>query len=282
MKVNIIKTERILSPTQIPIADFTINPYRGCPFGCIYCYAQVNKTIKRRNEKWGTFIDVKINALELLKKELKNKNIKRVLLGSTVECYPPQEKKFCLTQKIIELLNQHNIAVTILTKSFLLRRDLDLIAKFKNNKIFLTINFNDEKTKKLFEAKTSSLISRWSLLRQIQKRKIPLCLYIAPYFPNLQDIEILIKVAKNLEEVAVEIYNPLMGNWNAVKNILKTNFSPETFERINKIFSDEITYKEFLRSLSEELDKLSKIYNYKISLVAPGFNSFYTNRMPYL
>ena len=131
MKIELIETGRILSPTQISIADYTINPYRGCPFGCVYCYAQENKSIKKRSQKWGSFIDVKINAIDLLKKEVKNKKIRRVLLGSTVECYPPQEEKFCITQKIINFLNGHDIAVTILTKCSLLERDLDLISKFK-------------------------------------------------------------------------------------------------------------------------------------------------------
>jgi len=122
MKINLIKAEKVLSPTQISIAPYAINPYRGCPLGCVYCYAQENKAIKKRSLKWGDFIDVKINAVEILKREIENKKIKRVLLGSTVECYPTLENDFLITQNIIKLLNSKKIPITILTKSCLIKR----------------------------------------------------------------------------------------------------------------------------------------------------------------
>ena len=281
MKISLIKTQRILSPTQISIADFTINPYRGCPYGCIYCYAQENKAIKKKNLAWGSFVDIKVNAVDLLKKELKNKKIKRVLLGSTVECYPPQENEFCLTQRIIELLNQNDIAVTILTKSCLLERDLDLISKNKMNKVYLTINFDNEDTKNLFEPKTSRLIDRWNLLELMQKKQIPRRLYIAPYIPGIQNIPALINKANNLEEITVEIYNPLMGNWNALKKILETNYPADTFRKIDKIFSDENNYKGFVEEFSQELEKLGGKNKNNISLIVPNFKTYYSSQVAY-
>ena len=172
MKINLIKAERILSPTQISLAQYTINPYRGCPFGCIYCYAQQNKAIKKKKLPWGSFIDVKVNSVELLNKEIRGKNINRVLLGSTVECYTPQEKKFLLTKGVIETLNRNGIAVTILTKSALIKRDLPLLSKFKQNKIYLTVNFDSENTKRIFEPQSSPLRQRIQIGRASCRERV--------------------------------------------------------------------------------------------------------------
>jgi len=281
MKTNLIKTERILSPTQISIADYTINPYRGCPFGCVYCYAQENKTIKKKAQEWGSFVDVKINAVNLLEKEVKNKKIKRVLLGSTVECYPPQEEKFCITQKIIKFLNEQNIAITILTKSSLLERDLELISRFKKNKIYLTINFSNEKNKNLFEPKASTILERWKLLELIQRFNINHILYIAPYLPDIQNIESIINKTRKSKEISIEVYNPKMGNWPAIEKIIKGNFSQSKWNEISKIFSQERYYKIFIDKLSKQLKELEQRHKKKILLLSSELMSYYSSKMPY-
>ena len=89
MQIKLIRTQKVLSLTQISLADYAINPYRGCSFGCLYCYSRENKNIKK--EAFFTRLDAKINAPEVLERELKYKRPKRVLLGSTTECFnPPQ------------------------------------------------------------------------------------------------------------------------------------------------------------------------------------------------
>ena len=108
MKVNLVRTDKVLSPTSINLADYVINPYRGCEMGCAYCYSRNNKNMKSRRKDWGNFVDVKINSIEILKKELndvENTNIK-VLLGSITEIFQPVEKKYHLSEKIIKLLRE--------------------------------------------------------------------------------------------------------------------------------------------------------------------------------
>ncbi|MDD5005320.1 MAG: radical SAM protein [Candidatus Omnitrophica bacterium] len=276
MKINLIKAEKILSPTQISIAPYTINPYRGCPFGCLYCYAQENKAVKKQGLVWGEFIDIKINCLELLEQEIKNKKIERVLLGSTVECYPPQEEKFLLTQNIIKILNKNNVAATILTKSPLIKRDLDIISQFNKNKIYLTINFNSEKTKKIFEPNSSALEERLEILKEIQERDINNRVHIAPFLPYIQDIKtICCSVEKYTQEISIELYNFKMGNWPKIKKVIENNFDKKTISKIERIISTKENYESFIKQWTEEMKRIEKTLNKKLLLLAPDFNDYY-------
>lgn len=94
MKIKTIKCKSVLTESKLPEVGYCINPYIGCFHACVYCYARFMKRFTGHNEKWGEFIDVKINAPEVLEKELL-RNPKRgiTLLGSVTDAYQPVEKK---------------------------------------------------------------------------------------------------------------------------------------------------------------------------------------------
>lgn len=282
MNVNIIQAEKILSPTQISIAPYAINPYRGCPFGCLYCYAQENKSIKRKNQQWGTFIDIKENALTLIEEEIKGKDIRRVLLGSTVECYPPQENDFLLTQHIIEILNKNNIPVTILTKSHLIKRDLALIAQCRENKIYLTINFTSDKIKNLFEPHSSSIQERLRVLKQIQTLDIKNRVHIAPVIPYIQDIESICSlVEKYTQQISIEMYNFKMGSWPAIESIIKNKFPKQTISKIKQIISSKENYERYKSQLQDKITDLGKKIHKRIFFFYPDFGDYYRSDVIY-
>ncbi|MDD5070786.1 MAG: hypothetical protein PHV17_08670, partial [Candidatus Omnitrophica bacterium] len=158
MQIKLIKTEKVLSKTQITLSDYVINPYRGCEFGCLYCYGQSNKNINKNS--FATQIGIKVNSPQILEKELRYKRPKRVLLGSTTECFQYIEEKYRITEQIIRILNKNNVAYTILTKSPLITKYLPIISENKENKIYFTFNFSSDKLIQAFEKKTSSLKER--------------------------------------------------------------------------------------------------------------------------
>ena len=282
MKIQTINAERILSPTNISLAQYAINPYRGCPFACRYCYAQANKTVQKRHAPWGSFIDVKINAVELLDKEIQNKTISRVLLGSTVECYPPQEKNFRLTEGIIKLLNEHGIAVTILSKSCLIERDAELLSRNKDNKVYLTINFDQETHKKLFEPFSPPIKNRLRTLTILRQHAIARRVHIAPLFPFLQNIETICRMVKeDTEEISIELYNFKMGNWKEIEPLIAHTMPKEMFAAVKKAVSGKDAYEKYVAMLKESTEALARKLNKKLLLITPAYDSYYCENLSY-
>jgi DNA repair photolyase len=179
MDIKLINTQKVLSPTQIRLADYVINPYRGCEFGCSYCYSQKNKNLKDGN--FFSCLGVKINAPAVLTKELRYTNPKRVLLGSTTECFQYQEAKYKISEQILNLLNNFDIPYTILTKSHLIVNNVSQIEKNKNNKIYFTLNHSSDAMIRLFEKKSPAIKERLEALAQIADRKIALRVHIGPF-----------------------------------------------------------------------------------------------------
>ena len=106
-KINEITAKTILTKTSLPGCDYVINPYNGCQFACMYCYAAQIARWKHPGEVWGSFLDVKINAPELLKKDLeklekkhKSKNFGIIWFSSVTDPYTGMEAKYQLTKML--------------------------------------------------------------------------------------------------------------------------------------------------------------------------------------
>lgn len=254
-------------PTKIEIAPFTINPYRGCGFGCLYCYSQKNKCFRNRIEPWGEFVDVKTNFLEVLTKELNSITPERVLMGSTTEIYQQAEKEYQLTRGAIEILNSRNIPITILTKSNLIEKDIDIL---NNAKICLTINLHDNSLIKKFEKRSPSIEERINTLKKLKENNINAYVHVGPVFPELTDIEIIMEMVHGLtSRVNFESFNYWMSPYN-------TSAANLPFKNI---YSKEAEYSEYWGKMKQKILELNKKYNYKINFFFHDFESFWTNTL---
>lgn len=103
MKVKEIEVKSVITKSNLPGIDYVINPYVGCQHACVYCYADFMKKFTGHvGEKWGEFVDVKINSVETIKKpKLENKNI---LISSVTDPYQPVEVKYKITREILKKL----------------------------------------------------------------------------------------------------------------------------------------------------------------------------------
>jgi len=137
MIVKEIYAKTILSKSKV--SDYTINPYVGCEHGCTYCYARFMKRFTGHREKWGSFVDVKINAARLLQREIEKKRAGRVWISGVCDPYQPIEKRYELTRRCLEILSKYGWPVTIQTKSPLVKRDLELLRTFNDIEAGLTI-----------------------------------------------------------------------------------------------------------------------------------------------
>ena len=209
MKIKEIQAKNILSKSKV--YDWTINPYVGCQHGCIYCYAKFMKRFSGHKENWGEFVDVKINAPELLNQEIKKKKKGRVWISGVCDPYQPLEKKYELTKKCLEILQKNNWPVVIQTKSPLVLRDLELLKKFQEIEVGFTITTDDEEIRKIFELRTVPINERIETLDKLHQEGIKTFVMIAPLLPKAESL--VPKLKGKVDYVIIDKMNYHYADW---------------------------------------------------------------------
>lgn len=206
MKVREIFSKSVLTKTAITSFDYCINPYIGCGHGCRYCYASFMKRFTGHREPWGEFIDVKVNAPHLLRKQLKRARRGIVTLSTVTDPYQPLERKYQLTRRCLEALVDHQFSINILTRSPLCLRDKDLFKQSKKIEVGLSITTHDEGIKKIFEPHSPSIESRVKTLRALRKEGIETYAFIGPMLP-LDPIPMVTMLEGLVDEVLIDRMN---------------------------------------------------------------------------
>ncbi len=186
MKIKEISAKSVLSKSQV--YDYVVNPYVGCSHSCRYCYAAFMKRFTGHKEKWGEFVDVKVNAPEVLAKEIKKRRMGRVWVSGVCDPYQAAEKKYELTRRCLQVLLEHQWPVTVQTKSSLVLRDIDLLAEFDDAEVGFSITTADEKIRKLFEPGAPPVRKRIHALDAIHAREIRTFAMIAPILPGAEGL----------------------------------------------------------------------------------------------
>ena len=186
MIVREILAKSILSKSQV--YDYVVNPYVGCSHSCRYCYAAFMKRFTGHREPWGEFVDVKINAPELLAGEIRKKRVGRVWVSGVCDPYQAAEKKYRLTRRCLEVLLENQWPVTIQTKSSLVLRDIEILGRFNDIEVGFSITTADEKIRKLFEPGASPIKERIHALDVLHSRGIRTFAMIAPILPKSEGL----------------------------------------------------------------------------------------------
>lgn len=189
MAVREVSCRSLLNLSRIPGARYVINPYTGCQNSCAYCYANFMSRHSGRQEPWGEWVDVKVNALEVLERELKKARKDSVLLSSVCDPYQPLERRYMLTRRILEKLLERDFPVDILTKSMLVLRDSGIIRRFTNRRVGLTITGLGERDRMVIEPFASSHSDRLMALRTLKEEGIETYAFVGPVLPGLTDLE---------------------------------------------------------------------------------------------
>ena len=184
MKPREIFAKTVLTRTGIPGYDYCINPYVGCAHGCKYCYASFMKRFTGHPEPWGEFVDVKVNAPQVLKRQLKRAARGSVLVGTVTDPYQPAEKAHAITRGCLEALLERQFPTHLLTRSPLCLRDMDLFKQFEEIEVGLSITTDSEETKRLFEARSPSIQSRIDALAALHAAGIRNYAFIGPLLPS--------------------------------------------------------------------------------------------------
>ncbi|MBM4271264.1 MAG: radical SAM protein [Deltaproteobacteria bacterium] len=191
MKITEIKVKSILSRSRV--YDYALNPYVGCQHGCVYCYAKFMKRFTGHREKWGEFVDVKINAPELLAHEVKRKRIGRVWISGVCDPYQPLEKRYMITKRCLDILVEQGWPLTVQTKSALVMRDIETLKRAHDCEVGFTITTADEKIRKIFEPGASPLGERIDALAVLHSRGVRTYAMIAPILPGSEELVSMLK-----------------------------------------------------------------------------------------
>jgi DNA repair photolyase len=165
--------------------DFTINPYSGCSFGCTYCYAAFFSRDKEKMDNWGYWIDVKENALALLRKKRKKPmEGSRIYMSTVTDPYQPIEKKLEVTRDILkELRDYHNVRLVIQTRAALVTRDIDIFKDFETLQVNMTVTTDSERVRKAFEPLCPSNKVRLKAIQEVHEAGVRSCITVTPLLP---------------------------------------------------------------------------------------------------
>ena len=260
MKVKEIKVSNYLSKSNLPGFVFVINPYIGCSHACLYCYASFMKRITNHSENWGSFIDIKLTDKELDLKKIQNKNI---FMSSVTDCYLPLEKDYLITRNILEELERVSCNLTISTKSSLILRDLDILKRFKNLTICISINTVDERFKNDMD-KASSIKERINTLKVLHENNIHTVAFVSPIFPYITNIEDIVKATKYyVDEYWFENLK-LRGEYKKdILNYIKNNYKELYSKYVDIYFNLNMTYWKDLRI---DIKNICNKYNLKYKI----------------
>jgi DNA repair photolyase len=198
--------KNILTKTGIEGYDYCINPYVGCAHGCRYCYASFMKRFTGHLEPWGEFVDVKVNAPEVLRRQLRRARKGSILIGTVTDPYQPAEKHYRITRGCLEALLERQFSVNLLTRSPLVVRDIDLFGRFEDISVGLSVTTDREEIKKIFEPSAPSIRSRVEALKALHGKGIPTYVFIGPTLP-LDPGRLLEMLTGIVDEVLIDRLN---------------------------------------------------------------------------
>ena len=225
--VKEIQAKTILSVSKV--YPYVINPYTGCQHGCSYCYARFMKRVTGHSEPWGEFVDVKLNAAELLRVEIKKKKRKRVWLSGVCDPYQPLEAKYTLTRQCLEILVQNKWPVIIQTRSPLVLRDLDIIQDAQDIEVGFSVTTADDRIRKLFEPHAPPINDRIKALDDLHKAGIRTYAMIAPVLPGAEGLAALLK--GKIDYSLIDRMNYHYADWVYRKYGLEDTLTDDFFYR---------------------------------------------------
>ena len=274
-----VKISRILNPTSIGLGEYVINPFMGCEYSCLYCYVRSNKVISKRPGEWGKYVDVRINAPELLEKELSSKKPKCVLLGSTTDCFQPAEKKYEVTKKILGILNKHKVYYHILTRSPAIAEYADLLKQGFCKKIYFTINNTPAELKNKLEQKSPSHELRYRAINKLLDEDIGVVPYFSPILPWLSDFKDIFGMFPGSNSVEFEGLNMNLVNINDIISEI-ASIRPDLQDKYERLLKDKAFYSAFWEAVKKDIIreaiKAKKNYNIHIHSFQAYFNNKYT------
>lgn len=230
MIIREIQAKSILSASKI--YPYVINPYVGCQHGCSYCYARFMKKFTGHKEPWGTFVDVKINAADLLRKEIGKKRKADVWISGVCDPYQPLERKYELTRQCLQILIREEWPVVIQTRSPLILRDIDILKEARNVEVGFSIPTADDDIRTLFEPGAPPIPERLEALTELHGLGVRTYAMIAPILPGAEKLVELLAGA--VDYILVDRMNYHYADYIYRQHGLEETMTEEYFTRVSR------------------------------------------------
>jgi len=258
MKVSTCSHRPVLETCELDNFDYQIDPYIGCEHYCYYCYV-----LGQAETDWTEEILIHKDMAGQLSKELEGVSPQCIYMGWRTDPYQPCEAEYRQTRRVLELLLEKGHSTSILTKSDLILRDLDVFQAISDPAVSVSVAFTDNGDRKQFEANTIDTELRIEALQACKEAGIKTSALLCPVIPYITAVIPLIEMlAPHTDKIwiyGLSILDRSDRNWQNVERILGNNF-PELKEQIETVvFCKNHSYWRALREDLSHLDKDGKL-----------------------
>lgn len=241
---------------------YSFNCYTGCGHACVYCYARFMQRFHPHEEPWGRFVDVKINAAEVLARQLRRLEPGSVFTCSACDGWQPIERRYELTRRCCQMLLEAGFHLNVLTKSDLVLRDLELFAG-QPVSVGVTITTPDESQASLWEPRASSVAARAQVLREAKAAGLATTVMFGPLLPALSDtpeaLRKLFAIAAKADvgRIWTDALNPRPRVWPSVQAMLR-HHRPELLDLYRSVLFDRAYRARYVDELHAEIRRAAR------------------------
>ncbi|MEE8716765.1 MAG: radical SAM protein [Coriobacteriales bacterium] len=191
--VRVVKAKLVISRSNLPVCDYSVNPYTGCSHACKYCYASFMRRFTDHPEPWGGFVDVKRWPPIASPRRYAGKGL---FVGSVCDPYMPEEARYLRTRALLEQLRGSGARLSIQTKSDLVLRDLDLIREFPDARVGFSINTLDEDFRREMDHAVS-IGRRVEAMCAFHDAGVRTTCFVSPIFPGITDVPAIVRLVRD-------------------------------------------------------------------------------------
>ncbi len=256
MKIATCSHRPVLVPCNLKNFEYQIDPYIGCQHYCYYCYV-----LNQAETDWTREIQIYDDIRGQLSKELARILPQTIYMGYYTDPYQPLESEYCQTRQVLELLLESGFSASILTKSDLVVRDIDILQQMQDAKVSVSVAFQEDLDRQRFEDNTPKTDARVAALKQLKLAGVRTGALICPVFPMISDAKALFAMLADLTETiwvyGLSIDDPSDRNWQNIREILSTHYPALQKEIEAAVFAKS---HPFWIRLREELVGLGRSY----------------------
>lgn len=258
MKVSVVSARSALSKSNLPGLDYSLNPYRNCSHGCVFCYAPNILHLDR--SKWGSWVEVRQNLPNLLARELKKKTPGIIGLSTVTDPYQPAEKSFRVSRFCLETIKRadESWSVALQTRSELILDDLELLSSFGSRlEVLVSIGCFDEQLVKSLEPGAPSVARRLEVIQSLVDENISVGVFFGPVIPSvkLEDVKQIVNRFADLgvSHIFVDSLHLKPGVKEAVKSALSSDDPTCSF--VLSHLSDKTYFEQFRKRFVKAASK---------------------------